>query len=181
MRILAVSGSLRAVSSNTAALQAAGMLAPEGVEIVLYPSVGDLPHFNPDLDTETPPAVVAAWRREIGRSDGLLICSPEYAHGMAGALKNALDWLVSSLEFADTPTALINTSPRAHHAQDQLREVLSTMSARLVEAASITLPLHGRGLDAAGVAADPALSAQLASAMQAFAGAIGSGRSGPDG
>ena len=175
MRILAVSGSLRAVSSNTSALQAAAKLAPAGVEIVLYPGLGELPHFNPDLDTDAPPPVVAALRNEIGRCDGLLISSPEYAHGLAGALKNALDWLVSSLEFAGTPTALINTSPRAHHAQDQLREVLTTMSARLIDEASITLPLLGRGLDAEGVAADPDLAAKIRAALGAFVEAIGSG------
>jgi chromate reductase len=101
MRILAISGSLRAASSNTAVLQAAAFLAPAGVEIVLYTGLGDLPHFNPDLDTDDPPEVVRALRHEIGQCDGLLICSPEYAHGVAGAMKNALDWLVSSVEFPE--------------------------------------------------------------------------------
>src|SRR5215469_4982365 len=141
MRILAISGSLRAKSSNTAVLTAAARLAPPGTEIVLYDGLADLPHFNPDLDTEDPPAPVLALRRAIGHCDGLLISSPEYARGVAGALKNALDWLVSSLEFPEKPVALINASPRSTHADAQLRLILATMSARLIEAASITLPL----------------------------------------
>ena len=175
MRLLAISGSLRAVSSNTAALLAAARLAPAGVEVVLYGGLGALPLFNPDLDTDAPLPAVAALRREIDRCDGVLICSPEYAHGIAGAMKNLLDWLVSSLEFPQKPVALINASPRAVQSQAQLRENLTTMSARLIEVASIELPLQGRGLDAAGIMADAGLSAALRAAMAAFADAIAQG------
>jgi chromate reductase len=172
MRILAISGSLRAASSNTAALQAAALVAPAGTEIVLYTGLGTLPHFNPDLDTDDPPEVVKALRHEIGLCNGLLICSPEYAHGIAGSMKNALDWLVSSFEFPEKPIALINTSQRAIHAPAQLREILTTMTARLIDGASITLPLWGRNLDAAAIASDPILSEQLKTALQCFMGAI---------
>jgi chromate reductase len=168
VRILAISGSLRAASSNTAVLQAAAMLVSVGTKIVLYRDLGNLPHFNPDLDTEDPPEAVGALRREVGRCNGILICSPEYAHGVAGSLKNALDWLVSSHEFPEKPVALINTSQRAVHAQAQLTEILRTMSARLIVQSSITLPLWGRNLDAAGIASDPTLSSQLRSALDYF-------------
>ena len=172
MRILAISGSLRALSFNTAALQAAVALAPAGLEIVIYTGLGDLPHFNPDLDTDEPPAIVKALRLEVGRSDGLLIASPEYAHGVSGAFKNALDWLVSCVEFPNKPVALINTSQRAIHAQAYLREILTTMSARLIGRASVTLPLMGRTLDAAGIVADPDLSDQLREALACLADEI---------
>jgi chromate reductase, NAD(P)H dehydrogenase (quinone) len=175
MRILAISGSLRSASSNTAALQAAAILAPAGTQIILYRGLGNLPHFNPDLDTDDPPEAVRALRREVGLGNGLLISSPEYAHGVSGSLKNALDWLVSSFEFPGKPIALINTSQRAVHAQAQLREVLTTMSARLIDSASVTLPLWGRSLDAAGITSDLALSDQLRTALANFAFAIGEG------
>ena len=168
MRILAISGSLRAASTNTAALQAAAILAPAGTSIVLYRDLGNLPHFNPDLDTDDPPEGVRALRHEIGRCNGLLICSPEYAHGVPGSLKNALDWLVSSFEFPEKPVALINTSQRAVHAQAQLTEILRTMSARLIDRSSITLPLWGRNLDAVGIASNPTLSSQLRAALDYF-------------
>ena len=175
MRILAISGSLRALSFNTAALQAAVALAPAGLEIVLFTGLGSLPHFNPDLDTDEPPEIVKALRRDVGLSDGLLIASPEYAHGVPGAFKNALDWLVSSVEFPGKPVALINTSQRAIHAQAHLREILTTMSARLIDLASITLPLMGRNLDAAGIMADTELSVELRKALDFFATAIRAG------
>src|SRR5437764_1175741 len=98
VRILAISGSLRAVSSNTALLRAAAALAPEGVEVELYGGLGDLPHFNPDLDDpdhkDREPAAVTDLRARVRSADGLLIAAPEYAHGVPGAMKNALDWLV---------------------------------------------------------------------------------------
>lgn len=172
MRILAISGSLRTASSNTAVLIAAKRLAPPDWEIVLYDGLASLPHFNPDMDTDHPPAQVLVLREHIGSCQGLLLCSPEYARGVAGALKNALDWLVSSQEFPDKPVALINASQRATSADAHLRLTLTTMSARLVEEASITLPLLGRNLDADGIVADDVLSEQLRAALDCFAHAI---------
>ena len=172
MLLLAISGSLRTISSNTAVLNAAAALAPADMQISLYPGMGDLPHFNPDLDTDEPPAIVRELRRQIGRSHGLLICSPEYAHGVAGSMKNLLDWLVGSIEFPGKPVAIINASPRAVHAQAHLREILTTMSARLIEAASIDLNVMGRNLDPAGIVADPVLASQLRKALLEFKDAI---------
>ena len=105
LRILAISGSLRAVSSNTHLLRAAAQLAPAGVDVVLYDGLAGLPHFNPDVEENVLPGPVADLRAAVGAADGLLISSPEYAHGVPGALKNALDWIVSSGELVGKPTA----------------------------------------------------------------------------
>jgi chromate reductase len=172
MRILAISGSLRAASSNTAVLKAAQQLAPADLEVVLYDGLGRLPHFNPDLDRGEPPLPVQALRRHVGRCDGLLICCPEYAHGVPGVLKNALDWLVASVEFPGKPVALINASPQARHAPAQLRETLEVMSARLVEAASIALPLPSANFEASAIVAHPGLATALQRALTAFGQAI---------
>ena len=115
MRVLAISGSLRSASSNTAALQAAAILAPGGTQIILYRGLGNLPHFNPDLDTDDPPEAVRALRQEVGLGQGLLISSPEYAPGVSGCLKNALDWLVSSFEFPGEPIARIRDQGRENN------------------------------------------------------------------
>jgi NAD(P)H-dependent FMN reductase len=171
MRILAISGSLRAASSNTRLIAALRLLAPPGVEVAIYEGLGDLPHFNPDLDGDAMPGP-AELRRQIGLCDGLVICSPEYAHGVAGAMKNALDWLVPSLEFPETPVALINASPYAVHADAHMRETLTLMSARLVEAASVTIPVQGQPLTPEQLAAHPDIGPQLAAALRAFTQAI---------
>lgn len=171
IHILAISGSLRRVSSNTALLDAAIALAPENVEIKQYGGLGHLPLFNPDLESTQPPAV-ADLKRQIQWSEGLLISSPEYAHSVPGALKNALDWLVSGEEFVYKPVALLNASSQATHAQAALAEIVTVMSGRLVSEACITLPLSGKNLDAAGIAAHPEISAALRTAIAVFANAI---------
>src|SRR5260370_32631943 len=169
MRILAISGSLRSTSSNTAVLRAARTLAPPSVDIILYESLGALPHFNPDLDGDKPPQSVLELRSEVGRADGLLISSPEYAHGVPGSLKNALDWLVASVEFPGKAVALLNTAPRSTHAGAQLTEILTTMSARLIPEASVTLALPMQTEDGAGFAPNVEFSRTLSSALSALA------------
>jgi chromate reductase, NAD(P)H dehydrogenase (quinone) len=171
IRILAISGSLRRVSSNTSLLQAAMALSPENVEIKLYAGLGDLPHFNPDLEPIAPPPV-KDWRQQVAWADGLLISSPEYAHGVPGVLKNALDWLVSGPEFVGKPIAFFNASPRAIHAQAALTEIVTTMAGRVVPEASIAVSLLGKNLDAAGIVADPEISWEVQAAIVALATAI---------
>ena len=173
MKFLAISGSLRAASHNTAVLVAAKRLPPEGVSIDLFDGIGKLPFFNSDLETpERLPETVAAFRQIIGATDGLLISSPEYARGVSGVMKNALDWLVGSSEFPGKPVALINTSPRATYALAALTLTLETMSANVVRGASITLPLLGTANDAESIAADPELAERLRDALEKFAQAI---------
>lgn len=170
-RILAISGSLRAASSNTALLRAAVRLAPDNVEITVYDGLGRLPPFNPDLEGSEPPAVMDV-RGRVQAADGVLFACPEYAHGVPGVLKNALDWLVASPAFVDKPVALINAAPRATHAQASLAETLSTMSAILVSETPLIVSLAGKKLDMAGIVADPETSGALRSAIGFFARAI---------
>lgn len=174
MRLLAVSGSLRAASINSALLRAAARLAPAGIEVQWCPDLGALPLFNPDLESD-PPAAVQQFRASVAQAPALLIASPEYAHGMTGTLKNALDWLVSFEPFACKPVAVLNASPRAHYADDALREVLTTMAAVIVEPASITLPLVGARLDEEGMVDTPAIATALRAALQALADAAAVG------
>ena len=176
MKILAISGSLRTKSSNTAVLRAAARLAPSGVDIVLFDNIARLPFFNPDQDGDQVPEAVAAFRTVIGTCDGILISSPEYARGVAGAMKNALDWLVGSFEFPDKPVALINTSPRATHALAAMRLTLETMSARLVNDACVTLPLLGRENDETSIVSNNELAEPLRIAIGCFVDAIGVSR-----
>ena len=171
IHLLGISGSLRQFSSNTALVQAAIALLPEGVEMNLYRGLGDLPHFNPDLEPTEPPSVTDL-RAQIKWSDGLVISSPEYAHGVPGVLKNALDWLVSSEEFVGKPIALFNASPRAIHAQDSLIEIVTTMAGRIVPEAAITVSLLDKNLDAAGIIANPEISVELQAAIMSFVQAI---------
>jgi NAD(P)H-dependent FMN reductase len=169
-QILAISGSLRARSSNTELLRAAAIIAGDIANVRIFEGVVNLPHFNPDLDVEGAvlPDAVVAFRSEVERADALLISSPEYAHGVPGSFKNALDWLVSGPETPGKLVGLLNASVRSLHAHAQLQETLRTMSARVVNSAVVTVPLDGRRLTAAQIAADSELSAVVRSAIQAL-------------
>jgi chromate reductase, NAD(P)H dehydrogenase (quinone) len=171
MEILAISGSLRANSSNTTLLRAAAGLAPEGVQIHLYDSIGNLPHFNADLEKDMPP-VVKDFRSLIQSAQGLMISSPEYAHGVPGSLKNALDWLVSGNEFPGKPVALLNTSSRGTYAQASLTETITVMTGRIIAEASVTIPILGKNIDAEGILSRPELAKPLRAAIAAFVTAI---------
>jgi chromate reductase, NAD(P)H dehydrogenase (quinone) len=168
--ILTLSGSLRARSSNTELLRAAQLVADPSWSFDHYDQLASLPHFNPDDDLEgaTPPEPVRDLRARIAAADALLICSPEYAHGVPGSLKNALDWMVSDAAMIGKRIGLFNASARSTFAHPQLAETLRTMSTRLVDGASLVIPLDGRRLDAAGIAADPVLRGLLAGALDAL-------------
>jgi chromate reductase len=178
MLLLAISGSLRSGASNTALLEAVKRLAPPDVTVELYDNLASLPAFNPDLDSEDDrslPAEVAHLRALIDRADGVLISTPEYAHGLPGAFKNALDWLVGSVEFPGTPIALIFPTAQSTYAQAQLREVLRTMSARIVEEASRIVPLGSRAMGAEQIVSDAELSSMLRSTLEVFVQRVRSG------
>ncbi len=101
------------------------------------------------------------FRRLIQHCDGLLIASPEYAHGISGVMKNALDWLVAGTEFIGKPVALFNASARATLAYTALAETITVMSGKLVEDACVTIPLVGEQLNLYAVTANPKLSGSI--------------------
>lgn len=179
--VLAICGSLRAASSNRAVVEAAGLVAPHGMRVEVYGGLAGLPHFNPDVEEAALPPEPAQLRAAVGRADAVLISSPEYAHGVPGSLKNALDWLVGGPEFYRKPVALVNASPGSVHAPAQLAEILCTMGGDLVRAAWIDLPLRGRGLGGAQVAADPALAEPLRGVLAELAGHVRARRGDPGG
>ena len=140
--------------------------------MTLYEDLGKLPIFNPD-HTEALPPVVAELRRLALACDGLLISSHEYAHGVPGGMKNALDWMVGWGELAYKPVALFNTSPYGEHARAALAEILVTMSLHIVPEAALTLHLRGsKPEEAIPKLATAEVQASLRRALETFAGAI---------
>ncbi|MDB4990555.1 MAG: azr 2 [Myxococcaceae bacterium] len=161
MRLLGISGSLRTGSSNHAVLRAIGQLDPS-TSLSIYDGVARLPHFSPDLDIEPAPAEVASLRAQVRDADALLICSPEYAHGIPGSLKNALDWLVSSGEIMDKHVVLWGSG---EYAYDQLIEVLRTLTTNMLVDASRRISRARQSFDAAGRLTNPELASQLTASL----------------
>jgi len=166
LRILALSGSLRKHSYNSAVINALKVLAPSNVEIVVG-EIADLPLFNPDRENENI-SPLENLKKSLDESSGLILATPEYAHGISGPLKNALDWLVSGVEFPYKPVMLINTSPRASHAQTHLREVLITMSGNIIEKAYVSIPLLSSGLDCDGIIKNNGIASILQAGLKRF-------------
>jgi chromate reductase len=156
-------------------LRAAARLAPRGISVSIFTGLGELPLFNPDLEAQLP-ASILTYHRAVASADALLIASPEYAHGVTGTIKNALDWLVGFEPFACKFVAVLNSSPRAHHADNALRETLRTMAAVIVEPASICVPLLGTGLDESGIVATPAIADAVRASLRALEHAVASRR-----
>lgn len=140
--------------------------------MLIYEGLGKLPHFNPDHDGEQAEPAVTGWRSSLRSCDGVVFSVPEYAHGVPGSLKNALDWVVGGSEFVGKPVTLFNASPRGTYAQASLLETLTVMSANVVSEASVTLNPSGKPFSADEILANPELSALLRSAIESFAAAI---------
>ena len=169
LKVLALCGSLRKASINRALLRAAARIAVPDDDIEVADWLGRLPLFNPDLEAEEElPRAVQALHLAVAHADAILIASPEYAHGVSGVIKNTLDWLVSYEPFIHKPVAVLNASPRAHHADDALRETLRTMSAGLVGERSFAVALLGAGLDERAMAASPLVIDVVRDAMAAL-------------
>jgi chromate reductase len=175
-RILLISGSLRAGSTNTALLRSAQAAAPDGVHAQLYDGLGALPHFNPDDDAEGAvlhPAVEDL-RQRLGEADALLFSTPEYAGGLPGSFKNLLDWTVGGGETYGMPVAWLNASgpaapSGARDAHDSLRKVLGYTGCEIVEAACLHIPVVRADVGPDGKIADSTIGARAAAALQALA------------
>lgn len=133
IKILAISGSTRKASSNLNLIKAIADLTSEIFTITIFDGLSELPHFNPDLDNENVSKQVTDFRQQLRRADGILICSPEYAIGVPGTLKNAIDWTVSSMEFSKKPVALITASLSGEKAHNSLLGTLLIIEAKMTE------------------------------------------------
>ncbi|HET9594318.1 MAG TPA: NADPH-dependent FMN reductase [Anaeromyxobacteraceae bacterium] len=140
MRVVGVCGSLQRTSSNAVLLRTAVTLAPDGVEVVLFDGLHELPYFNPDLEATGAPPPVDRWRRELAQSDAVLIASPEYGHSLSGVLKNAIDWVIGSGELyrkVVAITAAVKDPGRGHRGLDALAQTLGAVDAFLAWKAPI--------------------------------------------
>lgn len=179
-KLLLISGSLRAGSTNSATLRTAAALAPEGIEAGIYDGMGRLPHFNPDDDPTDGVGLdpeVAALRAALADADALLLSTPEYAGALPGSFKNLLDWTVGGGQTYEMPVAWINVSGKAApsggaDAHDSLRKVLGYTGSVIVEEACLRLPLARDEVGEDGLITPPDARAAIVGAMAALAAAV---------
>jgi chromate reductase, NAD(P)H dehydrogenase (quinone) len=169
IKILAISGSLRSSSSNTNILRLLVNLVDKDTEIHIYTGIDNLPHFNPEIDDDRELLAVQDWRSQLKQANGIIFCTPEYAHGVPGVLKNALDWIVSSGEFMHKPTAVISASPSpdgGERANASLVQTLTMMMAEISEGAILCVPAVSAKLNKQGELIDSETEISLRSLLE---------------
>jgi chromate reductase len=154
VKVLAISGSLRKASFNSAALRAAAELAPEGVEVTIYEGLREIPPYDDDIRTGSgfPPAA-AVFRAAIKAADALLIASPEYNFSISGVLKNAIDWAsrVPDQPFDGKPVA-----------------ILAGLNAQMLNKPEVLIAQAGGKFDASGRLTDETARGLIAQQMTAL-------------
>jgi NAD(P)H-dependent FMN reductase len=138
-KIFAISGSTRSNSSNLKILKQIAELSKALFELKIFEGLAEIPHFNPDLDTENPPQQVTSLRNEIQEADGVIICSPEYVFSLPGSLKNALEWCVSTTIFSKKKVGLITASASGEKGHEELQLIMKTIEAHFNEDTSLLI------------------------------------------
>lgn len=151
IKIIAISGSLRANSSNARMLEAIEKMVPGNAAFFIYKGISTLPHFD---DAGEVPVTVSVWRKHLQEADAVLICSPEYAFGIPGSLKNALDWTVGSGELVNKPLALITAATGGEKAHAAWLQVFTALSAKIPEDGALLISYIRSKLNAAGEITD---------------------------
>jgi NAD(P)H-dependent FMN reductase len=167
-KILAISGSLRARSTNLTIIENIAAMFAGQVNVSIYEGLAALPHFNPDLEQTAQIAEVDDFRRRVRASDGVLICTPEYVFSIPGALKNALEWTVGTNDFDAKPTALITASSLGEKTHESLLLVLKTIGARITEDTALLISGARTKVDSAGKLADAATVEAINSLIENF-------------
>lgn len=153
--MVAICGSTSQQSVNRSLIEAIINLCDERFEISIYNSIGGLPQFNPEDDVQNVAKEVFNFRELLDNADGIIICTPEYAHGVPGTLKNAIDWTISSGQFPNKPTMLITAATDGKFGHKALLETLSAIEAKnianlqlVINFAKTKISMDGRITDA---------------------------------
>jgi NAD(P)H-dependent FMN reductase len=173
LRLLLVSGSTRAGSTNTAALRTARDVAPAGVTAVVYDGLAELPAFDPD-EQEPVHLAVAGLRAQLAAADAVVFCTPEYAGALPGSLKNLLDWTVGNGDLYGKPAAWVTVAPegRGDGAAAELATVLGYVGAAVIAPACVRVPVPRQAVGPDGMVADREVRTRLGTVLDTIVGAL---------
>ena len=138
---------------------------PENISYHIYQDMGKLPHFNPPAINEAVPDIVQELYRQTNEADAIIICTPEYAFGVPGSLKNLLDWTVGTGNFVDKPVAIITASSVGEHAHASLLTTIGVLSAKIVGGGTLLIPFVRSKMDMEGNVTDEGTLQQLRSVV----------------
>jgi chromate reductase len=165
IRILGIPGSIRYGSSSHKVLKIISGCIPSHIEFAIYDSIGSLPHFD---GSENPPTAIAEFLQQVHDADGVVICTPEYAFGVPGTLKNALDWTVGGGEFSGKPVVYITASSSGEHAHESLGKILTAIDTRIPHGGSLLISGIRGKLSVEGHFTDPDLLLKVQSVVDSL-------------
>lgn len=160
-RVLAISGSTKMNSSSSSILQFISKTYAEKLQITVYDGLDKLPHFNPDLDNESPPAIIRNLRNQIQSADYILICTPEYVFSLPGSLKNLIEWNVSTTVFSKKPVAIIVAAASGEKALESLELIMTTLDSRITNETKLLIKGAKGKIGAGGEIKDSDTSAKI--------------------
>lgn len=128
--IFVIIGSASKNSANEKLVGYLERLSKEYFNFSVFTDLKTLPHFDPELSTDNPPKEIIAFRSQIEKADGIIICTPEYIFSIPAGLKNAIEWCVATTIFSDKPTGLITASASGQKGQEELRLIMKTLMAK---------------------------------------------------
>jgi chromate reductase, NAD(P)H dehydrogenase (quinone) len=138
-RILAIIGSASKNSSNHRLVNYVSAILSKNFDVIVFDTLRDLPHFNPELSSENTPKAVEDFRQSILDADGVFICTPEYIFSIPSLLKNALEWSVSTTVFDGKPVGVITASAHGQKGHEELKLILNTLQARMSDSAELLI------------------------------------------
>lgn len=166
--ILAICGSTKKFSTNLNLIKAIENISIPFFNITIFEGLDKLPHFNPDLDIDPAPESVFNFRKLLMEADGVLICTPEYAMGVPGTLKNAIDWTVSSCEFSHKPVALITASSVGQKGHTALLETLKVIECNITDETQLLISFSKTKINDNSQITDPETKEKVDQVIQAF-------------
>lgn len=173
-KVFAICGSTREHSANLVILQYIAAVISNEFDVEIYEGLSALPHFNPDHDKETAPPIVEELRTKIKNADGVIICTPEYVFSLPGALKNAIEWCVSTTVFSEKPVALITASASGAKAHESLQMIMKTIYADVRQETQLLIQ-GAKGKVKSGMVTDEELQNKLKDLAGSFSNLLANG------
>jgi NAD(P)H-dependent FMN reductase len=167
-KILAIIGSASSNSANLKLVEHIAETTNEDWEVLIYNQLKSLPHFDPELSIEQTPELVLEFRNTVERSDGIIICTPEYVYSIPSGLKNAIEWCISTTVFTDKPIGLITASAHGQKGHEELQLIMKTAMTRFTEETTLLIPGIKGKFDADGNLNDPDTIKKLDEFIMAF-------------
>ena len=137
--IFAIIGSASSNSANLKLVKQIAILTENEFNLEIFNDLKTLPHFDPELSTDNPPEQIVAFRNAIDKSDGIIICTPEYVFSIPSGLKNAIEWCISTTVFSNKPSGLITASASGQKGHEELQLIMKTAMAKFTDETTLLI------------------------------------------